>query len=136
MTEPKSQTVVERIRDLAARVPVKEDAHGIFFGYGRGWGNKCDNLTDVAETFAYLLEEADRDHTLHGKLMRSPALIFEPAGDRPSSGISHSIPEEAKPEPDDRRAGGPDEEDPRRPAGEGPVPKRFGPLSPGLHRAA
>jgi len=120
-----SKEVRERIDDLTKRVPVKEDDYWFFFGHGEGWGDKCDkcfqrlkstrkpgaecidcwkfeiwtdNLTDVAETLAYLLEEADRDHTLHGKLMKNPLLIYESGEKRLGTGISHSIPEEAKPD--------------------------------------
>ena len=120
-----SKPVQERLNELATKVPVREDAHWLYFGHCEGWGDKCtrcfeqlnrtrksgiecincwkfeiwtDNLTDVAETLAYLLAEADKDHTLHGKLMKNPALIYEPGDNRLGTGISHSIPEEAKPD--------------------------------------
>lgn len=55
-----------------------------------------DDLTDLTETFAYLLEEAEKDPTLHGKLMRAPNLVYESGENRLGTGISHAIPEEAK----------------------------------------
>lgn len=57
-----------------------------------------DNLTSVAETLVYLLEEARKDPTLHGKLMKEPHQLYESAEGRLGSGISHSFPENAKPD--------------------------------------
>jgi hypothetical protein len=117
--------VKDRIEELMKKVPAQEDNYWFYFGHGEGWGDKCnrcmkkledskeayeeavncwkfeiwtENLTDIGETLVYLLEEADRDKTLHGKLMRNPHLIYEPTKGRLGSGISHSIPEEAKPD--------------------------------------
>lgn len=113
------------IENRGLRVPVSEDSYWLYFGYAKGWGNKCDrclkeinqtkkpgfecincwkfeiwidNLTDLTETLAYLLEEADKDHTLHGKMMKKPLLHFESGEGRLATGVSHSIPEQAKPD--------------------------------------
>ena len=113
------------LKSRGINIPVSEDAYWLFFGYGKGWGNKCNrclnevrrteepgfecincwkfeiwinNLTDVTETLAYLLEEAAIDHTLQGKMMKKPLLSYESGEGRLSTGVSHSIPEKAKPD--------------------------------------
>lgn len=117
--------ILDKFNKLKKIVPFSEDDHWVYFGYGEGWGNKCsrcyvklkagiepnnecincwkfeiweDNLTDLDETLLFLLEEADRDHTLSGKMMRDKSLIYEEKGERLGTGISHTIPEDAKPD--------------------------------------
>lgn len=116
---------LDKFNELTKRVPFSENDYWMYFGHGDGWDNKCsrcyakvkadinpnnecincwkfeiweDNLTDLDETLLYLLEESDRDHTLSGKMMRDRSLIYEEKGMRLGTGISHSIPEEAKPD--------------------------------------
>jgi hypothetical protein len=115
----------DKLEHLMSQVPVNENNHWLFFGHGEGWGNKCtrcfrqveqtgkpglecincwkfeiwtDNLTDVTETLVYFLEEAQKDPTLHGKLMKQPHLLYESGEDRLGSGVSHSFPDSAKPD--------------------------------------
>ncbi len=45
-----------------------------------------------------MLEEANNDHTLHEKMMKGPYLNFESDEGRLATGVSHSIPEHAKPD--------------------------------------
>lgn len=115
---------LDKFNELIKRVPFSEDDYWLYFGHGEDWGNKCsrcyaklkaginpnhecincwkfeiweDNLTNLEETLLFLLEECDKDHTLSGKMMRDRALIYEEKGDRLGTGISHTIPEEGKP---------------------------------------
>ncbi|MCM1989437.1 hypothetical protein [Oceanirhabdus seepicola] len=115
----------DEFNELIKKVPFSEDDYWIYFGHGEGWGNKCsscyytlkvdrkpnkecincwkfeiweENLTNIEETLLFLLEESDKDHTLSGKMMKDKSLIFEEVGSRLGSGISHSFPEEAKPD--------------------------------------
>jgi len=55
-----------------------------------------DNLKDLDEAILFLMEEADKDLTLSGKIMKNEVVTYEEKGNRLGSGISHSIPEEAK----------------------------------------
>lgn len=114
-----------KFNELTKRVPYFEDDYWIYFGHGEDWGNKCsrcifrtnidntpngecincwkfeiweDNLTDLDETLLFLLEEADKDHNLSGKMMKNKSLIYADKGQRLGTGSSHSIPEEAKPD--------------------------------------
>jgi hypothetical protein len=114
-----------KFNEIIKRVPFSEDDYWVYFGYGEDWGNKCftcynrvkiekmpnndcincwkfeiweDNLTNLDETLLFLLEEADRDHTLSGKMMRNKSLIYEERGERLGTGISHTTPEDAKPD--------------------------------------
>lgn len=114
-----------KFNELTKRVPYFEDDYWVYFGHGEDWGNKCsrcifrtnidntpngecincwkfeiweDNLTDLDETLLFLLEEADKDHNLSGKMMKNKSLIYADKGQRLGTGISHSIPEEAKPD--------------------------------------
>ena len=115
----------DKLEQLNLQVPLEEDAHWLYFGHGEGWGNKCErcydhlktyrrpglecvncwkfeiwagNLTSLEEAMIYLVKEAKLDHTLHGKLLKKPGPVYESANKRLSSGTSHSIPEEAKPD--------------------------------------
>lgn len=115
----------DKLKDYIKKGLVRHDLYWLYFGYGEGWGDKCercfkelktnkqpykesincwkfeiwiDNLTDVEATLNYLLEEAEKDHTLHGKLLKRPMPIYEAQGERLGSCKSHSIPEEAKPD--------------------------------------
>lgn len=116
---------LDKFNELIKRVPFSEDDYWLYFGHGEDWGNKCsrcyvklkaginpnhecincwkfeiweDNLTNLEETLLFLLEESDKDHTLSGKMMRDKSLLYEKKGDRLGTGISHTIPEEAKPD--------------------------------------
>ncbi len=117
--------ITNRLNELIKKVPVSEDDYWIFFGFGEDWGDKCDrclkylesvkkpgpeaincwkfeiwtdNLTDVTETFVYLLEEAEKDHTLSGKFLKAPTITYESGEGRMGTGISHTYPDEAKPD--------------------------------------
>jgi hypothetical protein len=57
-----------------------------------------DNLTDLDETLVFLLEEADKDHNLSGKIMKNKSMLYEEKGERLGTGSSHTIPEDAKPD--------------------------------------
>ncbi|MBM7868752.1 hypothetical protein JOC70_000221 [Clostridium pascui] len=116
---------LDRFNEIIKRVPFSEDDYWTYFGYGEDWGNKCsqcyyklkiqktpnkecincwkfeiweDNLTNLDETLLFLLEEADEDHNLSGKMMKNKSLIYEEKGERLGTGISHTIPEDAKPD--------------------------------------
>jgi hypothetical protein len=116
---------MDKFNKLKKRVPFSKDNHWVYFGHGEDWGNKCsrcyhklkteetpnnecincwkfeiweDNLTDLDETLIFLLEEADKDHTLSGKMMRNKSLYYAERGERLGTGISHTIPEDAKPD--------------------------------------
>ena len=116
---------LDKFNELTKRVPFSENDYWVYFGHGDGWDNKCsrcyakvkadinpnnecincwkfeiweDNLTDLDETLLYLLEESDRDHTLSGKMTRYKSKVYEEKGDRLGTVVSHSIPEEAKPD--------------------------------------
>lgn len=116
---------LDKFNELIKRVPFSEDDYWLYFGHGDDWGNKCsrcyaklkaginpnnecincwkfeiweDNLTNLEETLLFLLEESDKDHTLSGKMMRDRSLIYEEKCNRLGTGISHTIPEEAKPD--------------------------------------
>ena len=117
--------IQDKFNKLIKNVPFEEGEHWVYFGYGDGWDNKCsrcyaklkaginpnnecincwkfeiweDNLTNLDETLLYLLEESDRDHTLSGKMARYRSKAYEEKGDRLGTGVSHSIPEESKPD--------------------------------------
>jgi hypothetical protein len=116
---------LDKFNELKQSVPFSEDEYWMYFGYGDDWGNKCstcywklkvdkttniecincwkfeiweDNLTNLDETLVFLLEEAEKDHTFSGKMMRNKSLSYEERGERLGTGISHTIPEDAKPD--------------------------------------
>lgn len=115
----------DKFNKLIKMVPYFDDDYWTYFGHGESWGNKCsrcyiktkaynypniecincwkfeiweDNLTSLDDAILFLLEEAGKDHNLSGKVMKNKALVYEEKGERLGSGISHSIPEGAKPD--------------------------------------
>lgn len=38
-----------------SKVPVKEDDYWLFFGYGKGWGDKCDRCFNHLKLYRHAL---------------------------------------------------------------------------------
>jgi len=117
---------VNILNGLTERTPITyEDKHWVYFGYGVGWPrDKCEkcnrfvikfkkpnehcvncwklkiffsNCNDVNKVKKYILDQAEKDHTLHGKWIKKAMEI-------PLSVLT-SIPAEVHPNPEVKKDG-------------------------------